>query len=163
MIGPAFAQETGTAPPGLGGSLGSWALAHIGTIGVALLGLMVMLVLWRALTRRPVGVGEALVGILGMIAIVLPLFAQLGSGAARADAGIAGARDDFAANIADLKTRLVALEETAKALQRQIAAVATAVSRRQPSGERGIQAEESPLTETLIYYAPPAKGRDAAG
>jgi hypothetical protein len=162
MIGSAFAQEPGSGPPSLGGgSLGSWAFSYIDTIGVALLALMVLLVLWRALTRQPVTVAEALVGVIGIFAIVLPLLTQFSLEAfgVKAEGSFARNRDDFAASIAELKTRVVALEETAKALQVQITAVATAVSPQASREVRSIQPESMPSSVTLIYYL--STGRDS--
>lgn len=54
-----------------------WALDNADLIGLGLIALMVVLVVWRAATRQPVSGAEALIGVVGLIALTLPLLSNI--------------------------------------------------------------------------------------
>lgn len=54
-----------------------WALQNADLLGLGLIVLMVGLVVWRAATRQPVSGAEALIGVVGLIALTLPLLTNV--------------------------------------------------------------------------------------
>jgi hypothetical protein len=132
----------------------TWILSNADIIGLALLVLMVLLVVWRAFTRQAVTTAEAFIGVIGLIAIVLPVLSQfnLEFGDLKASGSIRQTQCDFAEAITQLQNKFAKIEADVQTVDAKIAKLANASPE-----EVGRQVSEIRTVPTadvvvIIYY-----------
>ena len=154
-MGSAFAQVAGEVIDCAGGRSSfsaSWIFTHADIIGVILLGVMVILVVWRALTRQAVTAGEAMIGVIGLVAIILPLLTQFNLEVlgVKASGAIRQNQCDVIADVATLKKQVAKIEEEIGDLDANLNAFAKFA----PGEMAAAQPKDQQANDvvTLIYY-----------